>query len=327
MQQRIAHAARLSQTPHEPATASDPRQEAPSHQRMSLPATMVSSSSLPPAPASQRLSEASDAAATGDPSTMLPSTRQAAAVHTSTSRGAAAPSAASEKTSQAGPIVSDGAWGGNGKAWTGSMSVRKAGASAKSGPSPSAAAAISGAGAAPSPPGPGLGVGTGPLTGSDASQRSSTDKGTTPTVGQVASAPSGPPNSLVTQRHAAFAPAAESEYDRLVREHLEDGHDKRAHFKHNLNGAAAYHESWLGHLESGARETAWSFFSLFGNVGCGAPTACVACGKTCGKQKRDADDCADINDMSAAPEYSEEPLRLSDLPRAAQASKRERPRG
>lgn len=112
-------------------------------------------------------------------------------------------------------------------------------------------------------------------------------------------------------------PAQETEYDRLVREHLEGRHEHRAHTKRGFDDRSAYHNTWLGRLEGGTREGAWGLLSLLTAFHCGAPPGCHSCTQGRG---RDLDDCADVNEMPPqlrGMAYEDETLDLSAIPRAA----------
>lgn len=122
--------------------------------------------------------------------------------------------------------------------------------------------------------------------------------------------------------------AGDTEYEQLVADHLVGGHGQRSNTKRGVADKAAYHETWLGRLENGAREGAWGMFSMVTAVRCAPACAAPAACASCENNKRENEDCADLNEMPASmlPAREEERLDFSALPAAAKAVHAQLPR-
>merc|ERR1719263_873363 len=66
----------------------------------------------------------------------------------------------------------------------------------------------------------------------------------------------------------------DTEYDRLVRDHLEGAHRSRTETKHAFRDHHSYHSSWLGQLESSVREGFWGVFNVLQTGKCGSNVSC-----------------------------------------------------
>lgn len=129
--------------------------------------------------------------------------------------------------------------------------------------------------------------------------------------------PASPPGGAASHWNARPSPN-ESEYDRLVREHLEGAHEQRTRMKNNMVNLSSYHESWIGRLHGGAREGASGFANwIRGGLRC-TPPSCNAC-----TANRDTE-ISDPPEMKRGKENEEEtinsiPVAARGVPKGPQA--------
>lgn len=100
---------------------------------------------------------------------------------------------------------------------------------------------------------------------------------------------------------------ADTEYDRLVREHLEGNHRQRAHAKHGINAIP-----FCGNFRAGASDAASSFLSWLSSTASCVETACIT---ACSEHKLEIIEPG-ANTIPQGRE-EEETLRANNLPMAA----------
>jgi len=113
----------------------------------------------------------------------------------------------------------------------------------------------------------------------------------------------------------------ESEYDRLVRDHLERGHVERTWTKHRLGQSAKYHDTFAGRVEGALRDAGHGLLGLLTVFHCTGLQRCSPCA-TSRASREEGELYADVNERPTRRKgaYAMEEEEHDDMPVAAKVT-------